>query len=68
MSPEGLGRFNKHVLENVEGLSAEEKLALIRKAMYSDEHLLKVMFKIMLIADPESADDIIEWFNCQAGG
>lgn len=63
MATENPENFSKSTLDKIAGLGAEEKLALIRKAMYSDEHLLKVMFKIMLIADPEAADDIIEWLS-----
>jgi len=65
MIPDDPASFSKTALDKIAGLSADEKLELIRKAMYSDEHLLKVMFKIMLIADPEAADDIMEWIDAR---
>ena len=60
--PPGGPMFDAATLVKIETMTAEEKLDLIKKAMYSEEHLLKAMFKIMLIADPGAAGDIVAWF------
>lgn len=51
------------ILAKVEAMADAEKLELIRDAMYSEEHLLKAMYKIMLIVDPGAVDDICAWFK-----
>lgn len=50
-------------LAKVDAMTDTDKMELIKKAMYSEEHLLKAMFKIMLIVDPGAADDICAWFK-----
>lgn len=50
-------------LAKIKSKTAEEKLMLIRKALYSDEHMLKVMVKILIIADPEAVDDVVLWLE-----
>lgn len=50
-------------LMKIGSLSAEEKVELVKKSLYSDEHMLKILIRILLIVDPGAADDIAQWFH-----
>lgn len=50
-------------LEQVNALPDGEKLALVKSALYSDDHLFKVLFRIALIVDPENTDQSIDWLR-----
>lgn len=52
-------------LANIEKLSDTEKMQLVRDAIYSDEHLFKVLFRIALIADPGNTDASVEWIKAR---
>jgi hypothetical protein len=50
-------------LTQVAGLPPEDKLDLVRAAIYSDDHLFKVVFRIALIVDPENTESSLEWIK-----
>jgi len=55
--------LNVETLEQVNALSDAEKLVLVRSALYSDDHLFKVLFRIALIVDPDNTETSLEWLK-----
>jgi len=55
--------LDAETLEQVNALPAEEKLLLVRSAMYSDDHLFKILFRIALIVDPDNTETSLNWLK-----
>lgn len=55
--------LDAETLEQVSALSDSEKLLLVKSALYSDDHLFKVLFRIALIVDPDNTESSLEWLK-----
>ena len=55
--------LDAETLEHVGALPDAEKLSLVRSALYSDDHLFKVVFRIALIVDPDNTETSIDWLK-----
>ncbi|MEA5115958.1 MAG: hypothetical protein VB050_18230 [Geobacteraceae bacterium] len=55
--------FDKEAFNKMKTMSPEQKLSLIKAALYSDEHILKILVKVMFIADPGGVNDVLSWLK-----
>lgn len=51
--------------ERLDTMTAGELRALIKEALYSEDHLLKAFVKIMLIVDPGAVEDMYAWIKAR---
>ena len=55
--------LDAETLEQVAALSDAEKIDLVKSAIYSDDHLFKVVFRIALIVDPGNTETSVDWLK-----
>lgn len=53
----------QEIINKVHELPEPEKMALIRNALYSDEHLLNIVFRISLIVDRDNLEASLAWIK-----
>lgn len=60
--------FSAYSLEEIVAMQPEQKLAVIKDTLYSEDNLLKIVVKIMVVVDPESVTKILDWVKSKSAG
>jgi hypothetical protein len=58
--------FDVQSLDKIVAMQPDAKIVMIKEALYSDENLLKIVVKIMMIVDPDSIHGILDWLKAKS--